>query len=224
MAILILLRHGESVWNKNNLFTGWVDVPLSPKGIEEALQAGNKIKNYPVDAIFSSTLVRGLMTAMLAMSVHHSKKTPVVMHEHGKLKEWATIHSEKTKSEIIPVFCSDALNERMYGALQGLNKQETREKFGAEQVQIWRRSYSTCPPEGESLEMTVQRAVPYFEKKIIPMLKKGQNVLISAHGNSLRGIIKKLDQLTDDEVVHLELATGVPIFYEFNETFRKMDE
>lgn len=222
MTKLILLRHGESMWNKRNIFTGWVDVPLSQKGIEEAISAGHKMKDLPIDIIFSSTLARGLMTAMIAMAYHNGGKTPVVMHEKGKLKEWATIYSEKEKSHLIPVYCADELNERMYGELQGLNKQATREQFGDEQVKIWRRSYKTCPPNGESLELTVKRAVPYFEKNIIPLLKEGKNVFISAHGNSLRAIMKTLDNLTDDEVVHLELATGVPIVYEYKaETFHK---
>jgi 2,3-bisphosphoglycerate-dependent phosphoglycerate mutase len=213
---LILLRHGESMWNKKNIFTGWVDVPLSQKGIEEAIQAGHKMKDLPIDIIFCSTLVRGMMTAMLVMAYHKDGKTPVVMHEKGKLKEWSTIYSEKEKEQTIPVITADELNERMYGELQGLNKQEMRDKFGAEQVQIWRRSYSTKPPGGESLELTAKRSIPYFEKHILPVLEKGKNVFISAHGNSLRSIIKKLDNLSDDEVVHLELATGEPIIYDYD--------
>jgi 2,3-bisphosphoglycerate-dependent phosphoglycerate mutase len=215
MATLILLRHGESIWNKKNLFTGWVDVPLSEKGIEEALVAGRHMSHMPIDIIFSSTLVRGLMTAMLVMAVHKSGKTAVVIHEEGKLEEWGTIHSEKMKREIVPVYCADALNERMYGDLQGLNKQEMREQFGDEQVQIWRRSYSVCPPGGESLEMTARRSIPYFQEVILPAIQAGKNVFVSAHGNSLRSIMKVLDNLTDDEVVHLELATGEPIVYEY---------
>ena len=215
MATLILLRHGESIWNKKNLFTGWVDIPLSEKGIEETLAAGERMRQLPIDIIFSSTLIRGLMTAMLVMAIHESGKTAVIMHEEKKLKEWGVIHSEKIKKEIIPVYCSDALNERMYGDLQGLNKQEMREQFGDEQVQVWRRSYSVCPPGGESLEMTAKRAIPYFQEVIMPELIAGKNVFISAHGNSLRSIMKVLDQLTDDEVVHLELATGEPIVYDY---------
>lgn len=215
MSKLILLRHGESVWNQRNLFTGWVDVPLSQKGIDEAMKAGEKIKDLPIDIIFSSTLIRGLMTAMLAMVHHTSQKTPVVIHETGKLKEWATIYSEEEKKEIIPVYSSSDLNERMYGQLQGLNKDEMRKKFGVEQVQIWRRSYSERPPEGESLEMTAKRSIPYFKKKIVPYLHEGKNIFISAHGNSLRSIIKYIDGLTDEQVVQLELATGVPVIYDY---------
>jgi len=215
MALLILLRHGESMWNKKNLFTGWVDVPLSVQGIEEAIRAGHEMQEMPIDIIFSSTLTRGIMTGMLVMAYHKSGKTPVVLHEEGKLKEWANIFSEKTKGEIIPVICADELNERMYGDLQGLNKQETRDQYGAEQVKLWRRSYKTPPPHGESLEMTAARSIPYFQNNIVPVLDQGKNVFVSAHGNSLRSIIKFLDNLTDDEVVNLELATGVPVLYTY---------
>jgi len=217
VAILILLRHGESMWNKKNLFTGWVDVPLSPKGIEEALNAGKSIADIPIDIIFCSTLVRGMMTAMLAMSVHKDGKTPVVIHESGKLQEWSTIYSDKAKAETIPVYCNDALNERMYGELQGLNKQETRETFGDEQVKIWRRSFKTCPPNGESLERTTKRTIPYFDDVILPHLKSGKNILISAHGNSLRGCVKDIEGLSDDEIVTREIATGVPLFYKWED-------
>lgn len=217
MTKLILLRHGESMWNKKNLFTGWVDVPLSEKGIEEAENAALEMRALPIDMIFSSTLIRGLMTAMIVMARHASGKVPVVVHEKGKLKEWGTIHSEKAKSETIPVFLSDDLNERMYGDLQGMNKQEMREEFGESQVKIWRRSYSVCPPHGESLELTAKRSIPYFEKHIMPQLIAGKNVFVSAHGNSLRSIMKVLDGLTDDEVVHLELATGVPVLYDYHD-------
>ena len=215
MTLLILLRHGESMWNKKNLFTGWVDVPLSEKGIIEAIEAGKKIQHLPIDLIFSSTLVRGLMTAMLAMAYHKSGKTPVVMHEEGKLKDWAGVYSDKMKEEIIPVLCADELNERMYGNLQGLNKEETRQKFGADQVKLWRRSYNVAPPDGESLEMTAKRSIPYFHSQIVPYLEQGKNIFVSAHGNSLRSIMKSLDHLTDDEVVNLELVTGEPILYTY---------
>ncbi len=203
------------MWNKKNLFTGWVDVPPSPKGIEEALSAGKIIADIPIDVIFCSTLVRGMMTAMLAMSVHKEGKTPVVIHDEGKLKEWSTIYSKKAEADTVPVFCDDALNERMYGELQGLNKQETRDKFGDEQVKLWRRSYKTRPPNGESLELTTERTIPYFDDVIVPQLKAGKNILISAHGNSLRGCVKDIEELSDDEIVLREIATGVPLFYKW---------
>lgn len=218
MAKLILLRHGQSKWNKRNLFTGWVDVPLSAEGIDEALSAGKLIRDIPIDIIYTSSLIRAQMTAMLVMSEHSAGKVPVVLHPgQGKLEEWANIYSEEAKKNCIPVICAWELNERMYGELQGLNKAETAEKFGAEQVKIWRRSYNIAPPNGESLEMTAARAIPYFNKHIIPRLKENLNVFISAHGNSLRSIIMLLDGLSKDEVVQLELATGVPVVYDYRD-------
>lgn len=216
MNKLILMRHGESEWNRLNLFTGWVDVPLSTKGIQEALDAGQLIKDMPIDLIFTSSLIRAQMTAMLAMSCHSSGKVPVVQHPgEGKLEEWSRIYSIETEKSCIPVFNAWELNERMYGELQGVNKAEMVKKFGADQVKLWRRSFDVPPPHGESLKMTAARSIPYFKEKIFPFLEQGKNVFVSAHGNSLRSIIMYLDQLTEEEVLHLELATGVPIFYTF---------
>jgi 2,3-bisphosphoglycerate-dependent phosphoglycerate mutase len=216
MSLLILLRHGESEWNKQNQFTGWVDIPLSDKGIQEAFAAGEMIKDIPIDVIFTSTLLRAHMTMAIAMLGHFQKKVPVIIHEHeGNLSDYATIYSEKAEEATIPVYKAWQLNERMYGQLQGLNKAETAEKYGKEQVQIWRRSYDTPPPGGESLEMTAGRTIPYFEEMIVPQLRENKNVFISAHGNSLRSIIMDIEGLSKEEVVNLELATGVPIIYEF---------
>lgn len=217
MGKLILLRHGQSKWNQLNLFTGWVDVPLSNLGVEEALKAGKLIEHIPVDIIFTSTLIRAQMTAMLAMSLHSSGKVPVILHPNqGKLEEWGKIYSEETRQQTVPVICAWELNERMYGELQGLNKAETAEKFGTEQVKKWRRSYDISPPNGESLEMTAARSIPYFENKIVPMLEKGLNVFVSAHGNSLRSIIMDLDNLSKEQVVNLEIPTGVPTIYDYS--------
>jgi 2,3-bisphosphoglycerate-dependent phosphoglycerate mutase len=156
------------------------------------------------------------MTAWLAMSVHTSGKVPVVLHSgEGRLEEWAVINSPEAKNKCIPFTTAWQLNERMYGDLQGLNKAELVKKYGTDQVQKWRRSFDTAPPNGESLKMTSERTIPYFEGSIVQRLKEGKNVLVSAHGNSLRSIIMKLDNLSADQVVKLELATGVPIVYEF---------
>ena len=212
---LILLRHGASLWNEKNIFTGWVDIPLSSKGIEESFKAGKKIAHMPIDVIFTSTLIRAQMTAMLAMSLHEGEKVPCVIHPEGKLGEWAEIYSEETKKSCIPVYVAWQLNERMYGQLQGMNKDEMRKKYGADQVHVWRRSYDQAPPEGESLEMTAARSIPYFQEKIVPLLKQEKNVLISAHGNSLRSIVMFLDKLSKEEVVNLEMATGDPVIYTF---------
>lgn len=217
MSKLILMRHGQSQWNHYNLFTGCVDVPLSAKGIEESIEGGNKIKDIPIDVIFTSTLIRAQMTAMIAMTLHHSGKVPIIVHPgEGKLEEWAKIYSPEAEGLTIPVIRAWELNERMYGELQGLNKAELAEKFGKEQVQIWRRSYDVPPPHGESLKMTAERTIPYFQKNIVPYLEKEQNVFVAAHGNSLRSIMMVLDRLSPDEVVHLEIPTGLPILYEYS--------
>lgn len=216
MSRLILIRHGQSVWNKKNLFTGWIDIPLSQEGIEEALNAGREIETLPIDCIFTSTLIRATMTAMLVMSAHHSEKTPVILHRgEGRLEEWSKCYNPEAEQNLIPVLCAWQLNERMYGELQGMNKQQMREKFGDEQVHIWRRSYDIAPPSGESLKMTAQRTLPYFNETVLPHIQEGKNVLVVAHGNSLRSIMMELDQLSEEEVVRLELPTGKPIIYEY---------
>ena len=190
MSLLILLRHGQSQWNLENRFTGWVDVPLSPKGEEEARSAGQKLKVYKIDKTYTSALKRAQETLRLAL---------LEAGENG-----------------VPIEKNQALNERHYGDLQGLNKTETAKKFGGEQVRIWRRSYDVAPPNGESLKDTAARTIPYFEKKIIPDLKAGKNVLIAAHGNSLRSITMQLEHLTQEQVLELEIPTGVPIVYEMD--------
>ncbi len=214
MGKLVMIRHGQSEWNKQNLFTGWVDIPLSQEGIKESINAGHAIAQIPFDIIFVSALVRAQMTMYMAMSVHKGGKIPRVIHkpEKGQIG-WDEIYSEHARQACIPVIQAWQLNERMYGALQGLNKDETRRKFGEEQVQIWRRSYDVAPPEGESLEMNAERTIPYFQEMILPQLLDKKNVLIVAHGNSLRAIVMALDGLTKDEVVRLEIPTGQPLAY-----------
>lgn len=216
MSYLILLRHGESLWNKQNLFTGWVDVPLSLQGIQEALDAGKALANRSLDIVYCSSLNRAITTAMLALAARGGPHTPVIQHEEGKLHEFGTIYSQATLNTILPVYIRDALNERMYGQLQGLNKQETMDRFGKDQVQLWRRSYDVAPPKGESLELTLKRTLPCFLDEIEPHLKAKKNVLIVAHGNSLRSIIKYLEALSDEEIVKRELATGIPLTYKWD--------
>ncbi|KAF3361919.1 2,3-bisphosphoglycerate-dependent phosphoglycerate mutase [Chlamydiales bacterium STE3] len=218
MTKLILMRHGESMWNKLNYFTGWVDVPLSSQGVEEALAGGKKIREIPIDVIFTSTLIRAQETAVLAMTYHQSGKVPVIIHQdEGKLAQWSMIHGAEAQAMMIPVYRSWHLNERMYGELQGLNKRETAERFGQEQVHIWRRSYDVSPPEGESLEKTAERTIPYFKETILPFIQQGKNVFIAAHGNSLRSIVMELEGLTKEEIVRLELTLGEPILYDYVE-------
>lgn len=216
-SLLVMMRHGESMWNKKNLFTGWVDVPLSEKGIDEALKAGKRISRVPFDAIYVSSLTRAQMTAFIAMSEYQLGKVPVLMHVgEGKHEEWSKIHSEESEKNCIPVYASSSLNERMYGNLQGMDKDKAREEFGNEQIKVWRRSYDTTPPEGESLEMTAKRVIPYFEKTIVPELAAGKNILLSAHGNSLRAIVMFLEKLSKEEVLSLEIPTGEPLGFRYD--------
>ncbi len=215
MSALILLRHGESMWNAKNLFTGWVDIPLSAKGIDEALAAGDEIAGQPIDVIFCSTLMRAQQTAMLAMSKHSSGQVPIMQPNDKLIKERSGIYSDASLAGSIPVYTDWHLNERYYGELQGADKQETREKYGDEQVKIWRRSYDVPPPNGESLEMTAERTLPYLESHIVPQLEAGKNVLVAAHGNSLRSIIMAIEGLSKEQVLSLELPTGVPQHYQF---------
>ena len=216
MSNLILLRHGESVWNRLNVFTGWVDVPLTIKGIEEATEAGKKLADFSFNIIFTSTLVRAMETAMIAMAYNQSGRLPVVIHnEEGKEKEWSKIYDAETEKRIIPVIRDWHLNERYYGELQGKNKARTAEEYGEEQVHLWRRSYDVPPPGGECLKDTAARTIPFFREQILPRLEEDQNVFVAAHGNSLRSIVMHLDDLTEDEVLQLEIPTGKPILYRF---------
>ncbi|NGX54649.1 MAG: 2,3-bisphosphoglycerate-dependent phosphoglycerate mutase [Chlamydiae bacterium] len=218
MGKLILIRHGQSEWNKKNFFTGWIDIPLSMEGIQEAFEGGREIQDIPIDIIFTSTLVRAIMTAMLVMNVHKSGKIPVMLHSgEGKLEKWGKCYNPEAEKGLVPVYRAWELNERMYGELQGMDKQEMREKYGNEQVKLWRRGYDVCPPNGESLKKTAARTLPYFKKEIMPHMEQGKNVLIVAHGNSLRSIVKELDKLTDEQVVGLEIPTGDPLIYDYQD-------
>lgn len=213
MKKLFLMRHGQSAWNQKNQFTGWVDIPLSAKGIEEAVAAGKKIANEPIDVIYTSTLIRAHMTVVLAMGEHKSGKIPAFQHPKGtKLSEWSKVYSPEAEEELIPVHMAWELNERYYGELQGLNKAEMAKKYGESQVQKWRRSFDVPPPEGESLEMTAKRTIPYFTKTI---LAENKNVLVVAHGNSLRSIAMHLEHMTAEQVVHFEIPTGDTLVYSY---------
>jgi 2,3-bisphosphoglycerate-dependent phosphoglycerate mutase len=217
MAKLVLIRHGESVWNKKNVFTGWVDVPLSTDGIIEAIKAGEQLAKIQFDVVFTSVQVRAIETAMLVLAQNKSDKTPVVIHSEGKMKDWTMIYSESMLQSIIPIYHDWRLNERYYGELQGKNKAETAKEYGDEQVHQWRRSYDVPPPAGECLKDTAERTIPFFKEHILPKLEQGKNVLVSAHGNSLRSIVMYLENLTKEEVLDLEIPTGKPLFYEMND-------
>ena len=190
---LVLVRHGQSEWNEKNLFTGWKDPNLTKKGIGEAIEAGKllKAKNMKFDLMYTSNLTRAQETGRLIL-------------EEMNL---ANITIQKDQS----------LNERNYGDLAGLNKDEARKKWGDEQVHIWRRSFDVPPPGGESLKNTAERVLPYFHKNIMPEVKKGLDILIAAHGNSLRALVMELENINSNEIVNLEIATGVPLIYECNE-------
>jgi len=187
MPELIIVRHGQSQWNLENRFTGWIDIDLSPKGIEEAKEAGEKLKGYKFDKAYTSALTRAQRTLDIILDSIGQKDIPV----------------EKDK----------ALNERMYGDLQGLNKDDTRKQYGDEQVKIWRRSFDIAPPGGESLKDTADRVLPYYHEKIEPDLKAGKKILISAHGNSLRALIMYLEKMTPEQILETEIPTGTPKYY-----------
>lgn len=194
MAQLILIRHGQSVYNLENRFTGNLDVPLTPLGEEEAHSAGIKIINFRFDIAYTSMLVRAWETLRIIL--------------------------EEIKQTDIPIIKNAALDERMYGSLQGLNKAETALKYGDAQVEQWRRSYEVRPPEGESLHDTYNRTVPYYQQDIEPRLKAGKNVLIVAHGNSLRALKMYLENISPEEIVKINIPTGTPRMYIFDENLR----
>lgn len=216
MGLLVLLRHGQSMWNLRNVFTGWVDVPLSADGVQEALSAGRNMQDVKFDAVYVSTLVRAMETAMIALSVNRSGKVPVVEYPDGsQIADWGKIYSDTEAAMTIPVYQNWRLNERYYGELQGLNKKATAEKYGEEQVHIWRRSYDVQPPNGESLQDTAGRTIPFFKETILPALEENMNVLVSAHGNSLRSIVMDIEKLDRESVLNLEIPTGKPLYYNY---------
>ena len=214
MTYLILVRHGESIWNKQNKFTGWVDVPLSSNGIKEAIRSAKALGGLRIDVAFTSKLQRAQET--LSIILANQKKVGIFLHEEKKEKKWS-FHPRLLEKDEIPIYSDKALNERYYGSLQGKNKDEVRKKFGEKQVFIWRRSYAIRPPMGESLRDVYKRVLPYFKKNIISELDKGKNVVISAHGNSLRAIIKYIENISDEEIPYVELPTGKPIIYTYKE-------
>ena len=190
MSKLIILRHGESEWNKLNLFTGWEDVSLTDQGKIEAKLAAFAIQNLKVDVnhAYTSALKRAKDTLEIVLYI--LKKD-------------------------IPIISDQALNERNYGSLTGMNKDEARNKWGDEQVKLWRRSYDVAPENGESLKDTCERTIPYFKKNILPKLYDDENVIITAHGNSLRSIIMYVEELSEEEIISVEITTGIPIVYEY---------
>ena len=191
MPTLVLVRHGQSLWNLENRFTGWVDVPLTAQGQAEAKAAGEKLKGMPFDVAYTSALSRAQHTLSLIQEAMGTQ---------------------------LPVIRDQALNERHYGDLQGLNKADTAAKYGDEQVHIWRRSFDVPPPNGEALKQTSERTIPFYERCIFGDLKQGKNVLVVAHGNSNRSIVMALEKLSGEAIMKVELATGVPLVYEVSVT------
>ncbi len=192
MASLVLVRHGQSQWNEKNIFTGWKNPDLTELGIKEAIKAGIALKRsgYKFDLMFTSVLLRAIRTGKLILEELDQKDLKVIENE--------------------------ALNERDYGDLSGLNKDEARERWGSDQVHTWRRSFDTPPPQGESLKNTAERVLPYFSENILPLMRKNREIVVVAHGNSLRALVMHLDNLSPDEVVRLEIPTGMPICYQIN--------
>ena len=190
--LLVLVRHGQSEWNLKNLFTGWRDIDLTDKGVAEAQAAGSQLKvlGLRFDVAYTSALVRAQRTMDLML--------------------------EELGQRSLPVIRDQALNERDYGDLSGLNKDDARKRWGEEQVHIWRRSYDVAPPGGESLKDTAARVLPYYIQDILPRVLRGERVLVSAHGNSLRALVMVLDHLSPQEIVKREIATGVPLIYRLN--------
>ena len=190
---LVLVRHGQSEWNAKNLFTGWKDPKLTDLGIQEAIKAGDLLetRNLKFDLMFTSDLFRAQETGRLIL--------------------------EQMNHTDIQVIKDQSLNERNYGDLAGLNKDEAREKWGEEQVHIWRRSFDVPPPGGESLKNTAERVLPYFDHEIMPKVKEGLNILVAAHGNSLRALVMELEKISSEEIVKLEIATGDPLTYEYSD-------
>lgn len=192
-SYLVLVRHGQSEWNEKNLFTGWKDPKLTPRGVDEAIKAGRKLKEagYSFDKMFTSDLFRAQDTGRIIL--------------------------EQMDIPSIEVIKDVSLNERNYGDLAGLNKDEARKKWGEDQVHIWRRSFDVPPPGGESLKDTAERVLPYFKENIIPELIEGLDILVAAHGNSLRALVMELEEISSEEIVELEISTGVPLIYKFEE-------
>jgi len=192
-SYLVLVRHGQSEWNEKNLFTGWKDPKLTPRGADEAIKAGKELKEagYSFDKMFTSDLFRAQDTGRIIL--------------------------EQMDIPSIEVIKDVSLNERNYGDLAGLNKDEARKKWGEDQVHVWRRSFDVPPPGGESLKDTAERVLPYFKENIIPELIEGLNILVAAHGNSLRALVMELEEISSEKIVELEISTGVPLVYKFEE-------
>jgi 2,3-bisphosphoglycerate-dependent phosphoglycerate mutase len=219
MAHLILVRHGEPGLKPEARLAGWVDIPLSREGIEEALESAARLENYEIDLAFTSSLIRAQETLFIILA--GQKKTGVLVHEKTNKEklgkpEWYS-YPEKLGKELIPIHTTAALNERYYGKLQGKKKQKMEEKYGAERLASWRWNFEPGPPEGESLKAVYKRAVPYFEQKILPAVEEGKNVLICAHQSSLRALAKHIENISEEAIREIKFSTGEIAIYQLSE-------
>ncbi len=232
MGHLILVRHGQSIWNARNLFTGWIDVPLSANGVKEALAVGEILAKHDIEATFTSRLVRAQHTALLALSQHPSGRVPILCRdgrptphvaEEGEQMEnlsdaWNRLGPQSEMDDFFPIAIYDELNERFYGDLAGHNKDRLREIYGADQVHLWRRSFDVSPPNGESFADTCRRVNSLLKRIILPIAEKAEGaVVIFAHGNTLRATVMEIEQLSEEEISKVEIQTGSPLVYLFRD-------
>lgn len=222
MGKLVLVRHGESFWNKSNRFTGWADVPLTEAGIQEAEQLAVHCKQFTYSAAFTSELIRAQATLVMILAKQTQKG--IFQHDTGtKYSDWLA-HSNMFGENEIPIYISHALNERYYGDLQGMNKLDAEAKYGQDKVIAWRRGYKDIPPNGESLEAAHSRMHDYFVNEILSRVIKGETILVTAHGNTLRAAIKHLEKISDENISLVNLPKALPLVYSYsNEEFKRIE-
>lgn len=215
MPKLFLLRHLKSQWNLENRFSGWADVPLAQEGIEIAEKISSSLFQYRIDKVYSSPLARNISTVLRVFEGY--SRYPIFIHlDKGKAQKWG--HFKDEEESYIPVFVSEKINERYYGELQGWNKEEIKEKYGEEKFRLWRRSFNTRPPQGESLKDTFKRAVPFYKKYIEKDLRSGENILIVGSHNSLRSIVKYIEKISDEDIINFEIPFAGLLEYEFDDS------
>ncbi|MCR4278642.1 MAG: histidine phosphatase family protein [bacterium] len=213
MSLIALVRHGESRWNLSNRFTGWVDVPLTENGIKEAEKCSKQLKKYNFDVAYTSELIRAQTTLTIILA--RQNRTGIFQHEGNKKYSAWTCGSNTCSTNDLPIYSSNLLNERYYGLLQGMDKDEAIKKYGATKVLAWRRGFDDRPPEGESLKDVVKRVSPYFKNRILKSLKQKENVLVAGHGNLLRAVMMHLNGFTEEDIPFIDLPKGKPVLYEY---------
>ncbi|MCD6483051.1 MAG: histidine phosphatase family protein [Candidatus Aenigmarchaeota archaeon] len=223
MGYLVLIRHGDSFWNDKgyNCFTGDVDVATLPIALKKLIRAGKVFSEFRFDIAFTSELYRAIQAVVIMLTYNKVSGTPIIIHKKGQTAKWSRFYHNDFR-RYVPIIRAWQLNERCYGKLQGMSKYNAIKKYGKEKITLWRRSYDVSPPGGESLKETLERSITFFRKRILPQLKKGKNVLIGSHGNTLRALLMYLDGLSKEDVVKLEIKKAVPIVYKYeNGVFRK---